>query len=297
MDPAQTFDQTFDPYSRKMYDDNRKSLIRSVVHGRSYDFRQYNGHEFDSFELPPEFESFEALRSVHESGMGVRQQEIGWRFNSMDELLVRFRRYQDEREMGVRQREIGLSFNSMDELLVRLRRYQEELPFDPSNTEPGEFWIGILFFYYFMHFADDDRRGQHNETRESVRRYFNPMADFWTDLARWNQFMLVPQAHDHEMPPKALVARLPVVDTATLAEEDRSCPICTDRYTDTVVSPSTTAASGNAKDPEVEPAVQLPCLHVLGRNCLMALLKTGYRTCPSCRANVQDDTATNKNKQ
>ncbi|MCJ1466258.1 hypothetical protein MMC07_004877 [Pseudocyphellaria aurata] len=71
------------------------------------------------------------------------------------------------------------------------------------------------------------------------------------------------------------------IETSSLAEDARLCPICMEAYDTT-----TTAATGSSEPPEPEYAVQLPCGHVMGRACFRHWLMGGSMTCPLCRANV-----------
>ncbi|MCJ1465927.1 hypothetical protein MMC07_004546 [Pseudocyphellaria aurata] len=141
-------------------------------------------------------------------------------------------------------------------------------------------------FEYFMRIADKGRPRRHNGTIPA----FDPEGDFLTDLARWNRF--TPRHYDYQISILSDSMAGLVVDTAKLSDEDPSCPICMDRYTDISTSSNTAAVSSSAEDSETEPAVQLPCRHVLGRTCLAHWLQSGNLTCPVCRASVENNTAT-----
>lgn len=79
----------------------------------------------------------------------------------------------------------------------------------------------------------------------------------------------------------SLLSGLPAVETATLPEDDQSCPVCREKYE----TPSA-AATTSEEAPETEPAIQLRCNHVFGKSCLKRWLESGNTTCPLCRANV-----------
>lgn len=76
------------------------------------------------------------------------------------------------------------------------------------------------------------------------------------------------------------LSSFPAVEIASLPEDERSCPICLEKYE----SASTTTAATTSD--ETEPAVRLACRHVAGKNCLRTWLVSGNLTCPFCRAHV-----------
>lgn len=89
--------------------------------------------------------------------------------------------------------------------------------------------------------------------------------------------------HPREGPPEgvvdSLLATLPTIQVDTLKEEDQSCSICQTDYL-------TPGAAFSSDPSETEPAIQLRCLHVMGKTCIKKWLDDGNRTCPMCRADV-----------
>lgn len=83
---------------------------------------------------------------------------------------------------------------------------------------------------------------------------------------------------------------LRVVETATLPEDERSCPVCSNEYDD---STPIAAGSSSEEGPEKEPALRLRCNHLVGKSCLRIWLGGGNKTCPFCRANVYATAPTN----
>ncbi|MCJ1465399.1 hypothetical protein MMC07_004017 [Pseudocyphellaria aurata] len=79
-----------------------------------------------------------------------------------------------------------------------------------------------------------------------------------------------------------LLAALPVVDIASLTEEEKACLVCTYAYRE----PTTAATAASEEPSERESAVRLRCQHVIGKDCLSRWLKGGNKTCPICRGNV-----------
>lgn len=71
-----------------------------------------------------------------------------------------------------------------------------------------------------------------------------------------------------QMPKKASIFTR--VSISTLAEDEKNCPICLEPFQ------------------ESDCPIQLPCKHVLGRDCLMTWLSTD-NTCPQCRRTVFDE--------
>lgn len=77
-----------------------------------------------------------------------------------------------------------------------------------------------------------------------------------------------------------LLAALSLVETISLPEEDRSCPVCMENYD------TSTAATGSEPSDERECAIRLQCQHVMGKDCLRCWLEGGNATCPFCRTNI-----------
>ena len=71
------------------------------------------------------------------------------------------------------------------------------------------------------------------------------------------------------MSAQTFVSNLPVVDTATLDEDEQHCKICCSKYY--------TSQGSIAEGP-----VELPCKHVFGEGCLKTWLST-HNSCPICR--------------
>jgi len=65
---------------------------------------------------------------------------------------------------------------------------------------------------------------------------------------------------------------LPKISTNDLPADSKTCIICTDEY-NTAPSPSKPA----------EHPVQLPCLHIIGANCIAKWLTERSNSCPYCR--------------
>ncbi|MCJ1467048.1 hypothetical protein MMC07_005670 [Pseudocyphellaria aurata] len=265
MDPPQIPAQANGPESGfdhlGSYHDHRQRLMRDALRSKLDAFWQYVQSQSGLVTVPADFATLDNFLSRLESETSGPRQENSWVYD-----------------------EIGRDPDSVEELIVRLRRHPEEMsPFiHPSNADPGQFLVGSVLFAYFMRVADDDRRGDPAATPTAL---LNPAADFAADVHRWNRLVLLEFVHElmlrqeresrHRLrwpspsPPDAadaVVAALPAVD----APEEQSCPICMDPYADDAA----------------EPAVRLPCRHVLGGDCLAAWLRTGTETCPICRAPV-----------
>ncbi|MCJ1469290.1 hypothetical protein MMC07_007923 [Pseudocyphellaria aurata] len=76
-----------------------------------------------------------------------------------------------------------------------------------------------------------------------------------------------------------IMTRLPPVDTASLGEREKSCPVCLNDY-------NRPGSATSSRPSETEHAVRLPCHHVIGRECIRYWLQDGNITCPLCRANI-----------
>ncbi|MCJ1464558.1 hypothetical protein MMC07_003171 [Pseudocyphellaria aurata] len=271
--PAQADGPEPDFDHSRSYHDHRHRLMRDALRSRLDAFCQNVRSQSNSVAIPADFATLDDFLSRLESEMSGPRQERSWVYD-----------------------EIGRDPDSVAELIERLRRHPEEMtPFihHPSNADPGQFLVGSVLFAYFMRVADEDRHGDPVATPTAL---LDPAADFAADVHRWDRFtglefvqeLMLRQERERRDQfwwpslaaddADAVVAALPAVD----APEEESCPICMDPY--------------DADDDEAEPAVRLPCRHVLGGDCLAAWFRTGTETCPLCRAPV-NDTATDSDDE
>ena len=104
-----------------------------------------------------------------------------------------------------------------------------------------------------------------------------------------DDFQTLPREFDYEPPRRTrhvgsrtvanLLAGLPQVQVSTLTEDEKSCPICTNKYD--------TPSEATSTDPsETESCVRLLCHHTIGQNCIKRWLEEGNTTCPICRTDV-----------
>ncbi|MCJ1467773.1 hypothetical protein MMC07_006398 [Pseudocyphellaria aurata] len=261
MDPPQTPAQADGPEPdfdhSGSYHDHRQRLMRDALRSRLDAFCQQVQSQSDSVTIPADFATLDAFLSRLESETSGPRQESSWVYD-----------------------QIGRDPDSVEELVARLRRHPEELsPYiNPLNTDPGQFLVGSVLFAYFMRVANENRRGNPAAT---LTAFLDSARDFAADVACWDRFILFEFVREQMLRQEldrlrrlspadaadALVATLPAVD----APEEQSCPICMEPYAD---------------DDAAEPAVRLPCRHVLGGDCFAAWILTGTVTCPLCRAPV-----------
>ncbi|MCJ1469702.1 hypothetical protein MMC07_008343 [Pseudocyphellaria aurata] len=157
---------------------------------------------------------------------------------------------------------------------------QEELPQEwlafEDDFQDHMRRMAIEFPYY--HWSPEDynlhRRGYLRLLYELSQYRDSLEADLQADLQAAN----IPGSTSPS--PSVFVAGLPVVETAP----EQTCPICLNRYDSTPSSSEDTL--------EKEPALELPCKHVVGRSCLRTWLQGGNKTCPFCRVDVYAATPT-----
>lgn len=74
------------------------------------------------------------------------------------------------------------------------------------------------------------------------------------------------------------ILRLPLVEITKLRADESSCPICLELY-----------QTSNAQDTDPRPPelpIQLPCAHIMGRECIRQWIGNGNCSCPMCRARL-----------
>ncbi|MCJ1470151.1 hypothetical protein MMC07_008796 [Pseudocyphellaria aurata] len=253
----------------RLYHPDRQTWIRGWIHGKYVELTR--GYEIRGDVIRPEFRSFESFLSESRR----RQSETAFRreFNSFEDFVsdLRSRRRDDDPHES-----IFLLAHSFEDFLFVLDLFEE-----------------------FMFISDLCRLQIETEAGPEL----NQFRRFWYDLTAFDDFMTSSDESDPEESGRSadrlsgsnrqnLLAALPVVESATLPEGEKSCPICMEQYHDDIPSTTdapagTAAAISSAEALETEPAIRLRCNHVLGKTCLASWLASGHTTCPFCRADVR----------